>query len=185
MKLVVGLGNPGKKYEQTRHNVGFKVLRELAGQYCGGAAKSRFDGQVVEAAIEGQAVLLLAPHTYMNASGRSVRAAVDFYKLPHVDLLVIGDDFHLPLGKLRMRARGSAGGQKGLADILRHLQTEEISRLRIGVGPVPEHRDPADFVLSRFSAQQRATVDDMIGQAAQAVRHWVAAGVDEAMNRFN
>ena len=133
-QLVVGLGNPGERYARTRHNVGFAVLAELARKFATGRAKSKFHGEVVEAELDGQKALLLGPETYMNRSGTSVQAARDFYKLPHEDLLIICDDLNLSLAKLRFRARGSSGGQKGLADVINRLGTEEFSRLRIGIG---------------------------------------------------
>src|SRR5215467_13737474 len=137
MKLVVGLGNPGRKYEGTRHNVGFRVIEELARKYARGKAKTAFAGEVIEADLENDKALLLCPHTLMNLSGTSVLAARDFYKIPHGDLLIVCDDFNLPLGKLRFRPSGSSGGQKGLEDIIRRLGTDEVPRLRIGIGSPP------------------------------------------------
>jgi PTH1 family peptidyl-tRNA hydrolase len=161
------------------------VLGELSRQFHGGVAREKFEGELVEVAIDGQSVTLLAPHTFMNASGSSVRAAVDFYRLPVHDVLVVCDDYHLPLGKLRLRARGSSGGQKGLADVIRQINTEEIHRLRIGVGPVPERWEPVDFVLSKFSRDERQTVEDAVRRAADAVTCWVSDGIAEAMNKYN
>ena len=126
MKLVVGLGNPGRKYQGTRHNVGFAVLDRLREQNGLGKAKADFQGETVEADLQGARALLLWPHTFMNLSGGSVLAARDFYKLDNQDLLIVGDDFNLPLGKLRVRASGTAGGQKGLEDIIRRLGTQQI-----------------------------------------------------------
>jgi PTH1 family peptidyl-tRNA hydrolase len=185
MKLIAGLGNPGRKYNKTRHNAGFDTLDRLAGQFADGAAKEKFHGQVREATIDGERALLLWPHTLMNRSGRSVRAAVDFYQLPLANLLVVCDDFNLPLGKLRLRSQGSAGGQKGLDDIISQLGSDEFSRLRIGIGPVPEGWDPVAFVLSRFTKDERETVDQTITQAVEAVVCWAAEGIDVSMNRFN
>jgi len=147
MKLVVGLGNPGRKYEGTRHNVGFDCLAKLAGRLPAAPVKQKFQGELIEAEIGGERVLLLCPLTYMNLSGGSVLAARDFYKIKENDILVVCDDFHLPLAKLRFRAKGSAGGQKGLADILRRLGTENIARLRIGIGEPPPQWNVADYVL--------------------------------------
>jgi peptidyl-tRNA hydrolase, PTH1 family len=185
MKLIVGLGNPGRKYEQTRHNVGFEVLDRLAGRFGDGPAKEKFDGLLAEAAIEGQRALLLWPQTLMNRSGRSVAQAVGFYKLELADLLVVCDDFNLPQGTLRFRGRGSAGGQNGLDDVIGQLGTEDFSRLRVGIGPLPDQWDPADFVLGRFGAQEREVVDEAIARAAQGVECWVTDGVEECMSRFN
>jgi PTH1 family peptidyl-tRNA hydrolase len=185
MKLIVGLGNPGKKYEKTRHNVGFETLNLVAQRCADATAKDKFDGRIAEATIAGQRSLLLWPHTLMNRSGQSVFGAVDFYQLPAADLLVVCDDFNLPLGTLRFRSQGSAGGQKGLQDIIRRLGTQEFSRLRIGIGPVPNHWDAADFVLSRFAAAERPEIDDAMVRAADGVECWVAEGIAAGMNRFN
>jgi peptidyl-tRNA hydrolase, PTH1 family len=185
MKLIVGLGNLGKKYVGTRHNVGFEVLDLLAQRHVGDAGKEKFDGRVVEGTIAGERVLLLWPHTLMNRSGRSVGAAMDFYQLPLDELLVVSDDFNLEMGTLRFRRQGSAGGQRGLDDIIRRLGTEEFSRLRIGIGPVPDEWDPADYVLGRFTAAERKTLDDTLARAADGVERWVDDGIAAAMNQFN
>ncbi|MGL4514941.1 MAG: aminoacyl-tRNA hydrolase [Lacipirellulaceae bacterium] len=185
MKIVVGLGNPGMKYEGTRHNVGFDLLRLLAQQANAEAPRSRFESLVAEATLAGTRVLLVWPQTFMNRSGVAVQQSVAFYKAPLEDLLVICDDFNLPTGRLRMRAKGSSGGQNGLKDIARQLGTEEYHRLRIGVGPVPDSRDPADFVLGRFTANERQEVEVTLHDAAAAVACWASDGAIEAMNRFN
>ena len=151
MKLVVGLGNPGRRYEATRHNIGYAVVAELARTFGAAAFKQRFHGEVVEVDLHGQKTLLLSPTTFMNRSGISVQEAKSFYKLADEDLLVVCDDLNLSVGKLRFRSRGSSGGQKGLEDIIQHLATEEFSRLRIGVGTAPEGWDWADYVLSKFT----------------------------------
>jgi PTH1 family peptidyl-tRNA hydrolase len=185
VKLVVGLGNPGKKYEGTRHNVGFSVLNELARRGKAGGCKSKFQGEVTEIEHAGQKAMLLWPHTFMNASGASVLAARDFYKIEADDLLVVCDDFNLPLAKIRFRAEGSSGGQKGLADVIDRLGTEAVPRLRIGVGPVPPHWDPADFVLSRFTKQEQDIVEPVMTRAAEAVEDWLANSIQDCMNRHN
>ena len=185
MKLVVGLGNPGRTYEGTRHNVGYAVLAEVARKFGIGRPKSKFQGEVLEADLDGENVLLLSPGTYMNRSGTSVRAARDFFKLPNEELLVICDDLNLPLAKLRFRARGSSGGQKGLADIIRKLGTEEFSRLRIGIDSPPEGWEATDYVLGRFSRQEIPQIEESIWAAADAVAVWARAGVQDCMNRYN
>jgi len=185
MKLIVGLGNPGRKYKTTRHNVGFDVLEVLARRSAAAAAKDKFDGRLVDTTIADQRTLLLWPHTLMNCSGQSVSGAVSFYQVPLSDLLVVCDDFNLPLGSLRFRSQGSAGGQRGLQDIIQRLGTEQFSRLRIGIGPVPDSWDPADFVLGRFSAADRPLIDETIVRAADGVECWVADGIEASMNRFN
>jgi PTH1 family peptidyl-tRNA hydrolase len=185
MKLIVGLGNPGRKFEKTRHNVGFEVLDVVARRFAQGAEKDRFDGRVADATIDGQRVLLLWPHTLMNRSGESVSAAVQFYDLPLADVLVVSDDFNLPMGTLRFRSQGSAGGQKGLKDILDRLGSQQIARLRIGIGPVPTDWDPADFVLSRFASGERPVIHQAIERAAEGVACWVVEGIEASMNQFN
>jgi PTH1 family peptidyl-tRNA hydrolase len=183
-KLVVGLGNPGSKYEGTRHNIGFEVVDRLASGGSGAKFSKKFEGQIAEVEIDFRRVLLLKPETFMNLSGRSVIPALRFYKLEPADLLVLCDDLNLPLGKLRIRKGGSDGGQKGLRDISAQLGTDEYARLRVGIGdrgPI----DAADFVLSRFRPAERPIMDDALIVATQAVAVWVAQGVDAAMNRFN
>lgn len=180
---MVGLGNPGSKYEGTRHNIGFEVVDRLI-QGGSGVSSRKFEGRLSEAEIDFHRVLLLKPETFMNLSGRSVRQALQFYKLDLADLLVVCDDLSLPLGRLRLRRGGSDGGQKGLRDIALQLGTEGFARLRIGIGD----RGPlgaADFVLSRFRAAERPTIDDALIRATQAVAVWVTQGLDAAMNRFN
>jgi PTH1 family peptidyl-tRNA hydrolase len=185
MKLVVGLGNPGRKYEATRHNVGFAVLGVLARRHSAAATRFAFHAETADVQIGSERVLLLCPQTYMNRSGKSVVAARDFYKLENQDLLVVCDDFNLPLGRLRARARGSAGGQRGLEDIIRALGSEEFCRLRVGIGQPPSGRDPADYVLSRFREEEREEIELAVQRAADAVEVWVTRGIDECMNRFN
>jgi peptidyl-tRNA hydrolase, PTH1 family len=184
MKLVVGLGNPGSKYQGTRHNIGFELVDRLA-QAGGPPSFSRkFDGQLGEIEIDFRRVLLLKPETFMNLSGRSVGQVVRFFKLATTDLLVVCDDLSLPLGKLRLRPGGSDGGQKGLRDIASHLGTDQFPRLRIGIGD-REHIDAVDYVLSRFRSSERSAIDDALILASQAVAVWVTQGIDAAMNRFN
>jgi PTH1 family peptidyl-tRNA hydrolase len=185
MKLIVGLGNPGRRYEKTRHNVGFETLNLVAQRCADATAKDKFDGRVAEVSIAKERTLLLWPHTLMNRSGQSVLGAVDFYQLPLSDLLVVCDDFNLTLGTLRFRSQGSAGGQRGLEDIIRRLGTQEFSRLRIGIGPVPNNWDAADYVLSRFASGERPEIDEAIERAADGVECWVAEGIAASMNKFN
>lgn len=185
MKLIVGLGNPGRKYAQTRHNVGYEVLAELARRYGTGAPKSKFHGEIMEADLAGQRALLLSPVTYMNLSGKSVLATRDFYKLDMDQLLVVCDDMNLPLGKLRFRAKGSAGGQKGLQDIILRLASEEFCRLRVGIGAPPDNWNGADFVLSKFSRQEKPIIEDGVSIAADAVVAWARDGIQDCMNQYN
>jgi len=185
MKLIVGLGNPGAQYKDTRHNVGFEVAGLLAKKYASGTPRAKFQGEVLEAAIAGERVLLLTPLTFMNLSGASVLAARDFYKIELPDTLTICDDFNLPLGKLRLRPKGSAGGQRGLEDILRRLGTEELPRLRLGIGPLPPGRDAAGFVLTRFAKDEQPIVADAVQRAAEAAAAWAQQGLEAAMNAYN
>lgn len=185
MKLIVGLGNPGRKYAPTRHNVGFEVLGELARRWGDGKPRVKFQGETVEASIEGQKALLLTPHTFMNNSGRSVLAARDFYKLEDEDLLVVCDDFHLPLAKLRFRGKGSAGGQNGLADVIRCLGTDMFPRLRVGVGSPPPDWNVADYVLSKFTKEEIPLIQQAVTRAADAVADWTREGVQYCMNQYN
>jgi peptidyl-tRNA hydrolase, PTH1 family len=184
LKLVVGLGNPGTKYQGTRHNVGFEVIDRLAQGGTRPSFSHKFDGLVAETEIDFRRVLLLKPETFMNLSGRSVGQALRFYKLQPADLLVVCDDLSLPLGKLRIRPGGSDGGQKGLRDIIAHVGTEQVPRLRLGIGERGEV-DAVDFVLSRFRSAERAIIDDALILATQAVAVWVTQGIEPAMNRFN
>jgi len=185
MKLVVGLGNPGRKYVGTRHNIGWAVLSEVARRCGTSKPKARFRGEVVEASLGGSSALLLCPHTYMNRSGASVLAACDFYKLSSEDVLVVCDDFNLPLARLRIRAAGSAGGQNGLADVIRCLGNNRVARLRIGIDAPPASWDAADFVLSKFKKAELPSVEIAIGRAADAVEVWARDGAETCMNQFN
>jgi len=186
MKLVVGLGNPGRRYEGTRHNVGFEVVDRLADQLAADRRWSgRFEGDTLDLVVGAQRVLFLKPLVYMNLSGRSVAAAVQFFQLSLDDVLVVCDDFQLPLGKLRFRSQGTAGGQNGLASVLEALGSTGISRLRLGIGPVPPEWSNTDFVLGRFTRAEKPLAVEMIGRAAQGVTDWISEGIAAVMNRFN
>jgi PTH1 family peptidyl-tRNA hydrolase len=183
MKVVVGLGNPGSRYTGTRHNVGHAVI-DLLAEGPRARFQNRFQAQVAEVVEGSQKVLLVKPQTFMNLSGRCVREILDFYQLPLEELLVVCDDINLPLGKLRVRARGSHGGHNGLRDIQNHLGTPEYARLRIGVGAPPED-EAVDHVLGRFRPSERAVIDDAVRTAAQAVLVWVHQGTEACMNQYN
>ena len=184
VKLVVGLGNPGTKYQGTRHNIGFELVDRLARGGSSSTFTRKFEGLAAEIEIDYRRVMLLKPETFMNLSGRSVGQAVRFLKLPLTDVLVTCDDLSLPLGKLRLRPGGSDGGQKGLRDITNQLGSEQFARLRIGIGD-REQADASDFVLSRFRSSERPVIDDALILASQAVAVWATQGIDAAMNRFN
>lgn len=185
MKLIVGLGNPGKKYEQTRHNIGFDVVAKVASLTSASPSKIRFEGEAAEAMVGSEKVVLLWPQTYMNASGQSIRKAIEFYKLAEHDLLVVCDDLDLPVGRLRFKKDGSAGGQKGVADTIRHLRSESFSRLKVGIGRPPPGWETADYVLGRFAKKELDAIDATTTTAAKAVIDWVNLGVVESMNRYN
>jgi peptidyl-tRNA hydrolase, PTH1 family len=185
MRVVVGLGNPGKKYDGTRHNVGWMVLGELAVRHAAPRPKVKFEAEIAEVSVAGEKLMLVAPQTYMNASGRSVRQLVDFYQILPAQVLVVCDDINLPLAKLRLRRSGSSGGQKGLENVIQQLGTPDVPRLRIGVGQPPNGRDAADFVLDRFGKAELKEVEIAVRTAADAIETWVSDGVDQAMNRFN
>ena len=185
MKLVVGLGNPGRKYTQTRHNVGFAILDELAGRHATNPARTQFQGLTQDLRWESGQVLLLWPQTYMNRSGESVSQAMRFFKLAVEDVLIVCDDFHLPLAKLRIRGQGSSGGQRGLEDIVHHLGTQQFARLRVGVGPVPAGQQGAAFVLGRFTPDEATQLAPTLQRAADAIECWIREGTAAAMNQYN
>ncbi|MBL8763585.1 MAG: aminoacyl-tRNA hydrolase [Phycisphaerae bacterium] len=187
MKLLVGLGNPGRDYDRTRHNAGFMVVDRLARRHAPGqAARARFDGELVEAPIGPERCMLLKPLSYMNRSGPAVSEAAGFYKLdPARDVLVIVDDIYLPCGQIRLRDSGSAAGHNGLADVERALGTIAYPRLRVGVNAPPPQFNQADWVLSRFSAEEWSLVEPSLDRAADAAEEFVRSGISSAMNRFN
>jgi PTH1 family peptidyl-tRNA hydrolase len=185
MKLVVGLGNPGREYEHTRHNIGWDIVTEVARRHTTSRAKIQFEGELVELMIDDHRILLLLPHTFMNASGGSVRKACDYYDISPSDLLVVCDDFQLALTQLRVRAGGSSGGQKGLDNIILRMGTEEIPRLRFGIGSPPPRWDASDYVLGRFRKDERDDVEQAIAVAADVVNDWVRHDIDYCMNHYN
>ena len=185
MYVIAGLGNPGLRYARTRHNVGFCAVDVLADKYNIKVNAEKFKGLVGNGIIEGERVALVKPMTYMNLSGECVRAVMDFYKLEACSLIVIYDDIDLDPGRIRVRAKGSAGGHNGMKSIVQHMGTQEIARVRIGVGARPAQMDLADYVLSRFGPEEAEIVETAIGQAAQAAAVIVGEGVQAAMNRFN
>lgn len=185
MKIIVGLGNPGNKYAGTRHNVGFDVLRELAERHAADTPRSKFESMIAECQIGTERLLLVWPQTYMNLSGQAAQLASSFYKLPLEDLLVVCDDFHIPLGTQRFRPKGSAGGQNGLKDVIQRLGTDEVPRLRVGVGPVPEGWDTVGFVLGKFSGEEQDFAEQAIKTCAAAAACWATEGIAAAMNKYN
>lgn len=185
MKIIVGLGNPGKQYQGTRHNVGFDLLHELGKRHSAPRATTKFEAEIRDVQILGERILLVAPQTYMNLSGNSVQKVLAFYKVPADDLLVAADDFSIPLERIRLRKSGSSGGQKGLQSIIQQLGTQEFPRLRLGIGPVPSGRSAPDFVLAKFTREEEDSVQKMISSAANAAEEWIKAGIQSAMNKYN
>lgn len=196
MKLVVGLGNPGKDYVGTRHNVGFEVIDTLAvrlGWVVAGAfdrlARNKFDALVFDGTFEtaggAEKLLLMKPMTFMNLSGRSVQAAASFFRVEPADLLVVVDELSLPAGRIRLRSGGSDGGHNGLQSVRQALGTDRYPRLRIGIDPPPPGFAGKDYVLGRFSPDQRPAIDAALPRAADCCLAWAESGVEAAMNRFN
>ena len=184
--LVVCLGNPGDRYENTRHNVGFMVADELAERQRAPIQKLRFKALTNLFTISGEKVLVMKPVTYMNLSGEAVRPAADFYRLPPDHVLVVSDDTALPVGRLRIRRGGSAGGHNGLKSVIQHLGTDQFPRIRVGVGekPHPDY-DMADWVLGHFQGEDKKAMDAAVKRAADAVECLIGEGIDRAMSRFN
>lgn len=185
MKVIVGLGNPGTKYAGTRHNIGFDTVTALADKYSIKLKDKKFNGLIGEGFIEGEKVMLVQPQTYMNLSGECVGMIAGFYKLDAEDIIVICDDINLDTGRLRIRAKGSAGGHNGLKNIIAHLGTEAFPRIRIGVGEKTEGWDLADYVLARFSGEDEATMRKAIKNAVGAVETWISYDIGKAMNLYN
>ena len=186
MFIIVGLGNPTPEYEGTRHNVGFEVIDALARKYNIDVDTKKHRAYIGKGMIEGQKVILAKPQTYMNLSGESVRSLLDYYKVDEEqELLVIYDDISLGVGQIRIRAKGSAGGHNGIKNIIAHLGTQEFPRIKVGVGDKPPRMDLADYVLSRFSKEDREKMEQAFKDAAEAVEVMIAEGPDAAMNRFN
>ena len=185
MYIIAGLGNPTREYEKTRHNVGFEVIDVLADMLGTTVEEKKFKGCYGRGIIGGEKVLLLKPQTFMTLSGESIRAASDFYKVDPEHIIIIYDDISLDVGQLRIRKKGSAGGHNGIKNIIAHLGTQEFPRIKVGVGDKPKKMDLADYVLSRFSKEDRAAMEDAFKEAAKAVEVMITEGMDIAMNQFN
>lgn len=184
IRVVVGLGNPGAEYANTRHNVGYLVVEELARRWGWSFRVHKTKALVATGTRNTQSLALMKPTSYMNESGRSVRAMADFLQCPVENIFVVHDDLDSPFSRLRMRASGSAGGHNGLKSIIQHVGTEVFPRLKLGIGR-PIHGDPAEFVLQPFHREEREAVNVMISQAADAVDMAMANGLTAAMNQFN
>ena len=183
MFLIVGLGNPGREYENTRHNIGFAAIDIIAEKYNIDVNRTKFKGEYGEGFINGNKVILLKPYTFMNLSGESVREAIDFYKLTEEEVLIIYDDISLEVGRLRIREKGSAGGHNGLKSIINHMGTDVFTRIKIGVG-APKG-DLVNHVLGKFSKEEVNILKQTLDVVAKATEDIIANGAKDAMNKFN
>ena len=184
-RLIVGLGNPGAKYEKTRHNVGWRVIDELVNRYFLGAGRGEARAKTWDGAVRGERVKLAKPLTYMNRSGESVRSLMDYYGIPIENLLVVHDDLDTPFGILKLRKAGGHGGQNGLRSIIQHLGDQGFARLRFGIGRPPGKMQPVDFVLQPFKGDDAILAREVAARAADAVEVWLREGIETAMSQFN
>ena len=186
MKLIVGLGNPGREYRDTRHNVGFMVVDALADRWrVSDAWRERFDALQIKTTVGDAPVVIAKPLTFMNLSGQAVSAIAGFFKIEPADVLVIVDEAALPLGRLRARREGGAGGHNGLKSLIQHLGTQNFPRMRVGVGRGTDGRDLSDHVLGRFEPSERETVSAAVLRAADATEMFISDGIERVMNAFN
>jgi PTH1 family peptidyl-tRNA hydrolase len=189
VRFVVGLGNPGRRYAATRHNVGWMVLDALRRRWGAGEGRETFSGRLTDAqpALGGQVrrVMLFEPHTFMNRSGEAVKGLLNFYKAVPSDAMVVLDDMALPVGRIRVRQDGSAGGHNGLKDVLRLLGTDQVPRVRVGIGEPPGVMDSVDYVLGRFSDEELVQVGPAIERAADAVELWITGDIHRVMETYN
>ena len=183
MKLIVGLGNPGKEYEATRHNCGFRAIDLFADKAGLVIDKDGFKGLYTSFKLEGESIILFKPQTFMNLSGTAVREIVNFYKIDINDIVIVYDDMALAPGEIRLRVKGSSGGQKGMQNIIDNLGTDEIQRIRIGIGE-PEY-DAVDYVLGKPSKEEKAKIDSALEKAAQAIKEYLVDSFVNAMNKYN
>lgn len=184
MKIIVGLGNPGTKYENTRHNAGFMVMDRLAKKCNESIWKEKFSAEYIKTRIDGEDVILLKPTTFMNNSGLALRQCMDFFKVSSEDVLVIYDDVDLPVGKLRLRQKGSAGGHNGIKSVIQCIFTSEFDRIRVGVGKDPKI-DMINWVLSKFRDEEKEELDKALDSACQAAYYSVSHSFIDTMNRYN
>ncbi|TFE01922.1 aminoacyl-tRNA hydrolase [Jeotgalibacillus sp. R-1-5s-1] len=185
MKLIVGLGNPGKPYDKTKHNIGFEVIDALADRWNAPLLQAKFKGVFSKTVINGQKVILLKPLTYMNLSGESIRPLMDYFQIEPEDVVVIYDDLDLPTGALRLRQKGSAGGHNGIKSTIAHLGTQEFNRIRIGISRPPRGMKVPDYVLSRFSDEEWGIMKETVEKSADACERWLEKPFLEVMNEFN
>ena len=185
MYIIVGLGNPSREYEATRHNIGFDAITRISDNYNIPLNMKKHKALCGSGFIEGQKVIIAQPQTYMNLSGESVRELSDFYKVPAENIIIIYDDISLDVGQLRVRPKGSAGGHNGIKSIITHLGTQNFQRIKVGVGEKPKNWDLADYVLGAFSKDDRKLVDEALERTAKAAALIVQGEIDEAMNLYN
>ncbi|GAA3015885.1 aminoacyl-tRNA hydrolase [Tetragenococcus solitarius] len=186
MKMIVGLGNPGKKYEKTKHNVGFMTVEKLAKEHGTVFKKNPFEAEVADFFVNGEKVLLVKPQTYMNDSGRAVGPLMTYFGIYKEELLVVCDDLDLVTGKIRLRQKGSAGGHNGLKSIISHLRSNEFARLKIGIGHPQEHTTVVQHVLQPFNKQDQAIMADSLKRAREAIDYFIETNnFVQTMNRFN
>lgn len=185
MKLIVGLGNPGREYVNTRHNAGFFVIEKLAYTLGADISEKKYKGLYTKVRIEDERVILLEPQTYMNRSGESVRAFMDYFKIEPSDVYVIYDDINLEPGNLRIRLKGSAGGHNGIKSLIEHMGTSDFPRIKIGVGEKPQKMDLADYVLGRFSEGDRKLLEEAADNAIEGLKLMINGRNDAAMNMYN
>ena len=183
--LIVGLGNPGPKYEKSRHNIGFRVIDELVGRYGFGAGRGEKRAQTWDGTINDARVKLAKPQTFMNRSGEAVRSLLDYYDIDIENLLVVHDDLDTPFGSLRLRKSGGHGGQNGLRSIVQHLGSKDFARLRFGIGRPPGKLDPVNYVLQDFKGDEAIRARELAGRAADATEVWLNEGIESAMSQFN
>ena len=184
--LITGLGNPGREYEETRHNIGFQCIDTLAKHHGlsfdpGKKSKAR----IADGTIAGKRVLLAKPQTFMNLSGSSIQGLADFYKIPPERIMIIFDDLDIPPGTLRIRPKGGSGGHKGMTDIIQKLGSQDFPRIRFGIGRPPGKMNPAAYVLRRFDADEQPVIEQTVSRVVNAIEAWLTEGINTAMNRYN
>jgi peptidyl-tRNA hydrolase, PTH1 family len=185
VKLIVGLGNPGKPYEGTRHNIGFEVIESLANKFSIRLDSAKFKGLYGVGSVNGEKLLLLKPLTYMNLSGESIRAVMDYYQIEKENLVVIYDDLDLPVGRIRLRQKGSAGGHNGIKSTISHLGTQEFNRIRVGIDRPRNGMSISDYVLSRFTKEEQEEMKKVVITCSDAIENWLENPFLQVMNRYN
>jgi PTH1 family peptidyl-tRNA hydrolase len=183
--IIFGLGNPGRHFREDRHNIGFMLLDQLAEDFVAAFGKVQFGTLITDVRVDGKKVLLAKPQTFMNRSGESVQSLIRYYRIPHPQTLIIFDDLDLPLGSIRIRPQGGSGGHNGMQSVLDHLETEDLPRMRLGIGRPPGSMDPSNYVLGPFSEEEMVDVVAVIEKAKAAALSFILEGIETAMNRYN